>query len=132
RVVRVGEQSFDNAVIATGAWLNDLARPYGIRRVVQAGRGYSFSVPVEKVPQGPVYFPAARVACTPIGDRLPVAGMMEFRRPEARLDHRRIAAIVNAARPLLTGADLDERQDEWVGSRPCTADGLALIGATRS
>jgi D-amino-acid dehydrogenase len=58
--------------------------------------------------------------------------MMEFRRPEAALDQRRIRAIAEAARPLLRGADLDNRQDEWVGSRPCTIDGLPLIGATGS
>jgi D-amino-acid dehydrogenase len=125
-------ESFDSVVLATGAWLGGLARRFGVRRVVQAGRGYSFSVPVEHVPDGPVYFPAQRVACTPIGDRLRVAGMMEFRRPEAALDQRRIRAIAEAARPLLQGADLDARQDEWVGSRPCTVDGLPLIGATTS
>ncbi len=127
-----GEHTYDAVVIASGAHLNALADDFGIKLVVQAGRGYSFSVPIEHVPSGPVYFPAARVACTPLGDRLRVAGMMEFRRPEAPLDQRRIAAIVNAARPLLSGADLDERQDEWVGSRPCTRDGLPLVGRTRS
>lgn len=125
-------ESFDSVVLATGAWLGALARRFGVRRVVQAGRGYSFSVAVDHVPDGPVYFPAQRVACTPIGDRLRVAGMMEFRKPEAALDQRRIRAITEAARPLLRGADLDHREDEWVGSRPCTADGLPLIGATRS
>ena len=125
-------ETFDHVVVATGAWLGALARDLGVRRVVQAGRGYSFSVEVEDLPNGPVYFPAARVACTPVGDRLRVAGMMEFRRPEAALDGRRVRAIVEAARPLLRGADLDHRQDEWVGSRPCTVDGLPLIGATRS
>jgi D-amino-acid dehydrogenase len=125
-------ETFDSVVLATGAWLGTLARRFGVRRVVQAGRGYSFSVAVDHVPDGPVYFPAQRVACTPIGDRLRVAGMMEFRKPEAALDQRRIRAITEAARPLLRGADLDNRQDEWVGSRPCTADGLPLIGATRS
>ena len=127
-----GEFEYDAVVIASGAHLNQLGDGFGIRRVVQAGRGYSFSVPVEHVPNGPVYFPAQRVACTPLGDRLRVAGMMEFRAPEAPLDERRIEAIVAAARPLLRGADLDDRADEWVGSRPCTADGLPLIGATRS
>jgi D-amino-acid dehydrogenase len=58
--------------------------------------------------------------------------MMEFRSPEARLDARRVRAIAAAARPFLRGADLDRREDEWVGSRPCTTDGLPLIGATRS
>ncbi|WP_316691112.1 FAD-dependent oxidoreductase, partial [Pseudonocardia sp. H11422] len=125
-------ESFDAVVIATGAWLGDLARQFGVRTIVQAGRGYSFSIPIEHVPAGPVYFPAQRVACTPIGDRLRVAGMMEFRAPEAPLDPRRIRAIVEAARPLLRGADLDARTDEWVGSRPCTHDGLPLIGQTRS
>ncbi len=130
--VVVAEQEYDTAVIATGAWLNTLARPFGVKTPVQAGRGYSFTVPMEQVPAGPVYFPAQRVACTPVGDRLRVAGMMEFRPADANLDTRRIDAIVDAARPLLRGADLDSRHDEWVGARPCTPDGLPLIGPTRS
>ncbi|PZG24027.1 amino acid dehydrogenase [Micromonospora craterilacus] len=126
------DDRYDAAVLATGTWLGELARRFGVRTVVQAGRGYSFSVAIEHVPAGPVYFPAQRVACTPLGDRLRVAGMMEFRRAEAPLDRRRILAIAEAARPLLRGADLDARADEWVGARPCTPDGLPLIGRTRS
>jgi D-amino-acid dehydrogenase len=120
----------DAVVLATGTWLGELARRFGVRRPVQAGRGYSFSVPVEKMPRGPVYFPKQRVACTPLGDRLRVAGMMEFRRPGDPLDPRRVGAIVDAVRPLLRGVDLDDRRDEWVGSRPCTPDGLPLLGRT--
>ena len=135
--VRISSQTgeverFDAVVLATGTWLGDTARDFGVGIPVQAGRGYSFSVAIDHVPAGPVYFPAQRVACTPLGDRLRVAGMMEFRAPDAALDLRRIAAIVRAARPLLRGADLDARRDEWVGSRPCTPDGLPVIGATRS
>jgi glycine/D-amino acid oxidase-like deaminating enzyme len=127
-----GEHRHDAVVVATGAWLDSLARPFGVRQPVQAGRGYSFSVPVERMPGGPLYFPEERVACTPLGDRLRVAGMMEFRRPDAPLDPRRITAIVDAVRPFLSGVDLDDRQDEWVGSRPVTADGLPLLGGTTS
>lgn len=119
-------------VLATGTWLGDLARSFGVKSVVQAGRGYSFSVPIETMPAGPVYFPDVRVACTPLGDRLRVAGMMEFRKPEAPLDPRRIKAIIEAARPRLSGVNWEQRTDEWVGSRPCTADGLPLVGRTRS
>jgi D-amino-acid dehydrogenase len=125
-----GPETYDAVVVATGAWLNRLAKPLGVKRIVQAGRGYSFSVAVPQPVKAPIYFPAQRVACTPLGDRLRVAGMMEFRSPDAALDPRRIKAIVDAARPLLAGVNLDDRQDEWVGSRPCTADGLPLIGAT--
>lgn len=122
----------DVVVIATGTWLGGLARSFGVKAVVQAGRGYSFSVPIESMPAGPVYFPDVRVACTPLDDRLRVAGMMEFRRPEAALDPRRIKAIIDAARPRLSGVDWEQRTDEWVGSRPCTADGLPLVGRTQS
>jgi D-amino-acid dehydrogenase len=122
----------DAVVLATGAELSRLAARFGVRRPVQAGRGYSFSVPVERMPGGPLYFPTQRVACTPLGERLRVAGMMEFRRPGDPLDPRRITAIVEAVRPLLTGVDLDDRRNEWVGSRPCTPDGLPLLGPTAS
>jgi glycine/D-amino acid oxidase-like deaminating enzyme len=132
-VGRSGErQRHDAVVVASGAELGRLAAEFGVRQPVQAGRGYSFEVPVERMPQGPLYFPKQRVACTPLGDRLRVGGMMEFRRPGDALDPRRIAAIVDAVRPLLQGVDLDDRHNEWVGSRPCTPDGLPLLGPTAS
>jgi D-amino-acid dehydrogenase len=138
----------DAVVLATGATLGRLARRFGVTRLVQAGRGYSFTVTGPEVPTGPVYFPSQRIACTPLhepvhpigepsyGDEntelLRVAGMMEFRRPGEPLDQRRVRAIVEALRPLLDGVDLDDRRNEWVGSRPCTSDGLPLIGSTSS
>ena len=33
---------------------------------------------------------------------------------------------------MFKGVDWSQRHDEWVGSRPCTADGLPLVGATRT
>ena len=127
----------DAVVIASGTWLGRLARSHGVKTIVQAGRGYSFFVEPEKTPSHPIYFPTQRVACTPIesSDGVPglrVAGMMEFRKPKAPPDPRRIKAIVDAAAPLLQGVDWSARTNEWVGSRPCTADGLPLVGATRT
>ncbi|EID72634.1 MULTISPECIES: NAD(P)/FAD-dependent oxidoreductase [Rhodococcus] len=122
----------DAVVIASGARLNALARPFGVRALVQAGRGYSFSVQPQQMPKNPIYFPTQRVACTPLQDRFRVAGMMEFRSPDAPLDPRRVQAIIEAATPMFTGIDWESRREEWVGSRPCTTDGLPLVGATRS
>ena len=128
--ILVAGARYDAVVVATGARFNQLLRPFGVKRLVQAGRGYSFTVKVDHLPRGPVYFPTQRVACTPVGDRLRVAGMMEFRSVDAPLDPRRIQVLRNAAGELLAGAHLDEREDEWVGARPCTADGLPLLGRT--
>ncbi|MEO6825686.1 MAG: FAD-binding oxidoreductase [Microbacteriaceae bacterium] len=122
----------DAVVIATGTWMGELAHKFGVRQLVQAGRGYSFTVIPEAMPTHPIYFPTQRVACTPLGDRFRISGMMEFRPADTPLDPRRVTAIINAARPMFTGIDWESRKEEWVGSRPCTPDGLPLIGATRS
>ncbi|KEI43782.1 NAD(P)/FAD-dependent oxidoreductase [Saccharopolyspora rectivirgula] len=121
----------DAVVLANGSWLNRLARPLGVRQLVQAGRGYSFTVPTDEPVPGPIYLPAVRVACTPYQGQLRVAGTMEFRSPDAPLDDRRIEAIVRSARPLLRGVHWEKRRDEWVGPRPVSVDGKPLIGATR-
>ncbi|WP_404436561.1 FAD-binding oxidoreductase [Microbacterium aerolatum] len=121
----------DHVVIATGAELTRLARPFGVRRVVQAGRGYSFSVSPADLPTAPIYLPAARLACTPLRGRLRIAGLMEFSRPHASFLPRRIRTMTAAASALLTGVDFEDRHEEWVGSRPVTADGIPFIGRTR-
>ncbi|MFC4061207.1 NAD(P)/FAD-dependent oxidoreductase [Planomonospora corallina] len=121
----------DAVVVATGAWLNDLARDWGVRVPVRAGRGYSFTVPTERPVPGPVYLPAVRVACTPYQGKLRVAGTMEFRGPDDPLYRKRVDAIVASARPLLTGVSWEEMTDVWVGPRPVTPDGMPLVGATR-
>jgi D-amino-acid dehydrogenase len=119
----------DTAVIATGAWLSRLAGPR-LRVPVQAGRGYSFTVPVDRPIPGPIYLPDARVACTPYHGALRVSGTMEFRAPHEPVIPDRVGAIVASASPLLDGVRWAERGDIWVGPRPVTPDGRALIGET--
>lgn len=120
----------DKVVIATGAWLPRLAREYGVKTMVQAGRGYSFSVATEPPAEHSLYLPHHRMACTPYQGRFRIAGTMEFRGPDEPLDQHRIQAIINQASRLMRGIDFDARQDEWVGSRPVTTDGKPLVGRT--
>jgi D-amino-acid dehydrogenase len=122
----------DKVVIANGAWLPQLARAHGVKTRVQAGRGYSFTVATDKPMKHSVYFPKQRIACTPQGDRFRIAGTMEFRRPDEPAQPRRIQAIIKNSESLFTGINMAEREDEWVGSRPVTPDGLPLAGATKT
>lgn len=121
----------DVAVLATGAWLGQLGRQTRVRVPVQAGRGYSFTVPTDEPVPGPIYLPGVRVACTPYRGSLRVAGTMEFRAPDAALHPARIDAIITSVRPYLTGIRWEDRTDEWVGPRPVTPDGRPLIGAVQ-
>lgn len=125
--LRGSELTADTAVIATGAWLSRLAGRW-VRTPVRAGRGYSFTVPVDRPVPGPIYLPDVRVACTPYQGALRVAGTMEFRSPDAALQPARVGAIVASAAPLLDGVRWDERTDVWVGPRPVTPDSRPLIG----
>lgn len=123
----------DAVVVATGAWLPELARSFGVKVALRAGRGYSFSVGVDAPPVPcPVYFAKERVACTPIGDRLRIGGTMEFGGADDPLQAARVEAIVKSARPLLSGVDWEDRKDVWVGGRPVTVDNLPLVGQTRA
>jgi D-amino-acid dehydrogenase len=117
----------DVAVIATGAWLPGLVRRW-VRVPVQAGRGYSFTVPVERPVYGPIYLPDVRVACTPRNGKLRVTSMMELRRPEAPASAAVVDAIVDSAGRFFDGVRWAERDEEWVGPRPLSPDGRPLVG----
>jgi D-amino-acid dehydrogenase len=117
----------DVAVIATGAWLSGLVSRW-VRVPVQAGRGYSFTVPVEHPVFGPLYLPDARVACTPLRGKLRVTSIMELRSPEAPASTARVDAICDSASQFLDGVRWAERDDIWVGPRPLTPDGRPLVG----
>lgn len=117
----------DAAVIATGARLSRLAGRW-LRVPVQAGHGYSFTVPVDRPIPTPIYLPDARVACTPYKGAIRVSGTMEFGNPNRFVTPTRVEAIAAVASPLLEGVRWEERSNLWVGARPVTPDGRALIG----
>jgi D-amino-acid dehydrogenase len=117
----------DVAVVATGAWLPKLVSRW-VRIPVQAGRGYSFTVPVERPVYGPIYLPDVRVACTPLNGKLRVTSMMELRRPEAPASAAVVDAIVDSAGPFFEGVRWAERDETWVGPRPLSPDGRPLVG----
>ena len=117
----------DVAVIATGAWFPKLVRHW-VRVPVQAGRGYSFTVPVERPVFGPIYLPEVRVACTPLAGKLRVTSMMELRSPDAPASAGVIDAIVDAAGEYFGGVRWAERDEIWVGPRPLSPDGRPLVG----
>lgn len=127
-----GELEADAMVIATGAWASPLLAGHGVRVPVYGGRGYSFTIATPEPFSGPLYLPVARVAMTPQGDRVRFAGIMEFGSPDQPMRRSRIPHMVRAARPMLQGLDWSTRADDWMAPRPLSADGIPLVGATRT
>jgi D-amino-acid dehydrogenase len=117
----------DVAVVATGAWLPKLVKRW-VRVPVQAGRGYSFAVPVERPVFGPIYLPDVRVACTPLDGKLRVTSMMELRRPDDPASAGVADAMAESTSHYLDAVRWAERDEVWVGPRPLSPDGRPLIG----
>jgi D-amino-acid dehydrogenase len=122
-----GRYRCDQVVLAAGAWLGPLARVFGARLPIQAGKGYSFEIRPRSMPRHALLLLDPHVGCSPLGDRLRVAGTMEFSGLNARLDRRRIQSIAEGASRLIDGwADPDE-DTLWCGLRPIAPDGLPII-----
>lgn len=117
----------DQIVLAPGAWLGPLARLLAARLPVQGGKGYSFEVRPRRRPQHPLLLLEPHVGCSPCGDRLRIAGTMEFSGLNARVDWRRVQSIADGAGTMIEGWDSLDRDSVWCGLRPIAPDGLPVI-----
>ena len=118
-------------VLAAGAWTVDLARRCGWRIALVPAKGYSLTRPAPVgAPALPLLLAEAKVAVTPMAGQLRYAGTLELAGFDERLDARRLGAIADAVpRYLPKLAPPQEAETEkWCGFRPCTPDGLPLIG----
>jgi len=135
RAVEVGDRRIEcsDVVIATGAWSGELLAALGTPVLLQAGKGYSFSVDLPTPPRHPILLADKHVAVSPLGETTRVAGTMEFSGNNLRLDWRRIEAIARASRHYLgpwfgaTDELVGLIDDPWVGGRPMLPDGLPLV-----
>jgi D-amino-acid dehydrogenase len=125
--------SADEYVVAGGSWSPGILRSLGVRLPVQAGRGLSVTLPSPKRrPAIPAIMSEARVAMTPMGSSLRIAGTMEFAGLDLSVNPRRVRGILRAIPryyPDFTEEDF-AGVPVWSGLRPCSPDGLPFIGRT--
>jgi len=122
-----GSYRCDQVVVAAGAWLGPLARMFSARLPVQGGKGYSFEIRPRLIPRHALLLLEPHVGCSPFGNRLRIAGTMEFSGLNARLDRRRIEPIVQAASRLIDGWADPDAESLWCGLRPIAPDGLPIV-----
>jgi D-amino-acid dehydrogenase len=122
-----GRYPCETVVLAAGAWLAQLGRRFGLRLPVQAGKGYSFDVRPRRMPRHALLLLEPHVGCSPLGERLRIAGTMEFSGINARIDRRRIESIIHGAGQMLDGWTDFDLGSVWSGLRPIAPDGLPII-----
>jgi D-amino-acid dehydrogenase len=127
------EFAADEVVIAGGAWSPLLARGLGLNLPIQAGKGYSLTLPKPpQLPQLCSICTEARLAVTPMGTSLRFGGTMEIAGLNEDINSVRVRGIIKSALkyfPAFMQADFGGIQP-WCGLRPCSPDGLPYIGRT--
>jgi D-amino-acid dehydrogenase len=110
-------------VVAAGVWTATLA---GVP--VTGGKGYHVDVEAAPGdPRVPLLLQEARSALTPLDGRLRLAGMLEIAGLDERPNPARVEAMRRGAARVL-GRNSRIPLDVWTGLRPCTPDGLPIIG----
>jgi D-amino-acid dehydrogenase len=117
-------------VLANGAWISLFGRQLGFRIPVEGGKGYHIDVARRPGhPRIPVYMQEARAIATPMSGVLRLAGTLELSGLDMRIDRVRVEAIMSAARRALHDFGRNDGMLEiWRGIRPCTPDGLPIVG----
>lgn len=119
-------------VIAGGSWSADLLKTVGVRLPLQAGKGYSLTLPAPpELPGLCSIFAEAKVAITPMGSSLRFGGTMEIGGLDLTVNPARVRGIVksvNAYFPKFTERDFDGIQP-WAGLRPVSPDGIPYLGS---
>ena len=127
-----GDRPADTVVLAAGAWTPQLARDVGVYVPVEGGKGYHVDLePGEGDPSIPLYVHEPRVIATPLPGRLRLAGTLELAGLDLRVDHRRVDAVLRAGRRSVAGIESRPVLEVWRGLRPCTPDGLPIVGPVR-
>ncbi|MCG8603709.1 FAD-dependent oxidoreductase [bacterium] len=122
----------DAVVLATGAYSLELLRRFGWRVPIQAGKGYHRDLPVGENGMPPLNITCVcsetSVFCTPMDGFLRLAGTMEFSGLNHVMRPSRLRQLTTAAGHYLQKMETKAIRSEWCGLRPCTPDGLPIIG----
>jgi len=131
--LRGGEEvTADAVILATGAYSLELAAQVGYRLPIQAGKGYhrDREVGTGGAPSLSItcMLGERSVFCTPMDGFVRFAGTMEFSGLNHEIRQPRLEQLTESAKLYLTGVGDTESRSEWCGLRPCTPDGLPIVG----
>lgn len=121
----------DRLVIAAGVWSSEIARSIGLRVPMQAGKGYHVMItPPPSMPSTSCVLNERHVAVTPMEGTLRLAGTVELSGINHDMVERRIDMLVRSARLYFRELAGTQVVSKWCGLRPCTSDGLPVLGPT--
>ncbi len=129
-----GNIAGEQFVLSSGIYSTELAKALSIHLPMQAGKGYSVTLPnpIERSSICSI-LTEARVAVTPMGASMRFGGTMEIAGLNESISVRRVAGILKSIPkyyPKFQAKDF-EGLEPWCGLRPCSPDGMPYIGRAK-
>ena len=126
-----GELRAKQVVLAAGSWSEPLGQMLDLRVPILGAKGYSVLLPrATPHPTRSIYLTERKVAVNPHADALRVAGTLELVKNDFSINQRRVDVILRGTRAMLAVGDAPATE-VWRGLRPCSPDGMPLIGRAR-
>ncbi|MCC7086186.1 MAG: FAD-dependent oxidoreductase [Pirellulales bacterium] len=124
-----GEFFANEFVMAAGAWSRQLGRELGLRIPILGGKGYAIiTQPLSPPPERPCLLIERKIAITPRHNSVRIAGTLELVDLDESITSRRVRALIDGARQYLNVPVEPKIVELWRGLRPCTPDGLPIVG----
>ena len=127
-----------NVIIAAGDGSPALTKPLGIHVPIKPAKGYSATIDMSswnERPTMPIIDDAMHAAITPLGNKLRVVGTAEFAGHDHSISQPRIDNLIELfgrVYPHLKPSLDRSSATPWAGLRPMTADGVPIIGETKT
>jgi D-amino-acid dehydrogenase len=126
-------QRFDAVVVAGAVDSLPLLAEHGIHLPIWPVKGYSTTLALPDAARGPrqaMIDEAYKVAITPLPGQIRLAGTAEIGSPRLMPSDAALRTLVKVGRDWFPDATDWANASCWVGARPMTPDGPALLGAT--
>jgi D-amino-acid dehydrogenase len=125
-----GDFEADLIVMAMGSWSKVLAKQLQAKIPILGGKGYSLILKdYAQKPRYPLMIVEKKIAITPRRNSLKLAGTLELvDHQDLSITQRRVNAILKGSQEFLKLPNDIEIQEVWRGLRPCTPDGVPMIG----
>jgi len=123
--------SGDYVILAAGAWTGDLLGPIGSHLPLMGAKGLHLDLAFDgalPVRHG-VKLAEGDFLCTPMGSFVRLSGLVEISDWRTDVDTRRLEMIRAPALREVEGLEKGRETSRWCGLRPCTPDGLPVVGA---
>ena len=121
----------DSYVLAGGIQSTGLTRHLGLKMPMQGGKGYSLTTrSLSHQPLLCSLLKEGRVAVTPMGSSLRIAGTMEICGKNQSISKARVLGIIESFCKFYPEYSPEDflNLSPWVGLRPCSPDGLPYLG----